>query len=213
MTEDTGGDVIKFGRYSQGKNGEIEDIEWIVLDVRTERALILSKYALDAQPYNETPENVTWETCTLRKWLNETFFKNAFSEVERDRIIPTVLQDSNRQLPGINKECPVTDRVFLLDRDDAINSDYGFSSKPNSKDAFRRCQPTEYALPRCYVKKQNSSKKYFCGWWLRSPILKFDDETYYAASVHIIGSVRSAGDYACSYGIGVRPAIWIRLNG
>lgn len=65
-------DCVHFGRYVQANDtySDEKDIEWLVLEKKDNKSLIISKYALDCQPYNERKENVTWETCTLRKWLN-----------------------------------------------------------------------------------------------------------------------------------------------
>lgn len=53
------GEIIKFGKYEQDNNLENgkEDIEWIVLKAEKDRALVLSKFALDVQPYH-TQKNV-----------------------------------------------------------------------------------------------------------------------------------------------------------
>lgn len=49
------GDVIPFGAYKPyGISGDAETIEWRVLDVQGDKALLLSRDALDSQPYNET---------------------------------------------------------------------------------------------------------------------------------------------------------------
>ena len=85
------GDYIKFGAYEQDSdtsNGK-EEIEWLVLEVKDGKALVISKYALDCKPYNESYTEVTWETCTLRSWLNNDFINAAFSAVEKT-MIPTV---------------------------------------------------------------------------------------------------------------------------
>ena len=50
-------------------------------------ALIVSEYALDAMAYNEVYESVTWETSTLRGWLNQKFYDMAFGTKEKDLII------------------------------------------------------------------------------------------------------------------------------
>ncbi|MBP3696995.1 MAG: hypothetical protein J6J45_05560, partial [Clostridia bacterium] len=66
------GDYITFGSYEQDNdlsNGK-EPIEWLVLDKQDGKVLVISKYALDAKPYNDEYVDVTWETCTLRSWLN-----------------------------------------------------------------------------------------------------------------------------------------------
>ena len=69
------GSHVVFGKYEQdddASNGK-EPIEWIVLAKEKDRALLISKYGLAAQQYNTEWTDETWETCSLRKWLNETF--------------------------------------------------------------------------------------------------------------------------------------------
>ena len=75
------GDIVSFGTYEQDNNTSNgkENIEWLVLAKEGKRVLIISKYVLDCQQYNSTRTSVTWETCSLRKWLNETFLNAAFS--------------------------------------------------------------------------------------------------------------------------------------
>lgn len=83
------GAYISFGKYEQDNdtsNGK-EDIKWLVLEVVDGKALVVSKYALDAQPYNiEAVSDCTWETCSLREWLNSTFINAAFSDSEKTMI-------------------------------------------------------------------------------------------------------------------------------
>ena len=59
----TVGSTVTFGNYEQG-DGQAP-IEWVVLDRQEDRALLLSKYALDAKPFHEVEDrNVTWaERC------------------------------------------------------------------------------------------------------------------------------------------------------
>lgn len=76
------GEYIKFGKYEQDNDESTgkEDIEWLVLDKQDDKILVVSKYALDSKAYNENSEDITWEDCTLRIWLNNDFMDNAFSE-------------------------------------------------------------------------------------------------------------------------------------
>ena len=68
------GEYISFGHYPQTASGTDDmPIEWIVLEADGDSALLLSRYALDCQPFNTKQDFVTWETCTLRKWLNSDF--------------------------------------------------------------------------------------------------------------------------------------------
>ena len=83
------GDMVTFGQYEQDgnlSNGK-EPIVWMVLKVENDRALLLSKYGLDAQAYDDNAYG-NWETCTLRKWLNDIFFQEAFGWSDKAIIIP-----------------------------------------------------------------------------------------------------------------------------
>lgn len=61
-------EIVTFGKYEQDgmrSNGP-EAIEWLVLDVQEDKALLLSRYALDSMPYHDNYKAVTWETSDLR---------------------------------------------------------------------------------------------------------------------------------------------------
>lgn len=79
------GHYVSFGKYEQDNNTSNgkEKIEWLVLEVKDGKALVISKYALDCKPYNTSSTNVTWETCSLRNWLNNDFINSAFSATEK----------------------------------------------------------------------------------------------------------------------------------
>ena len=57
-----GDDIVRYFRY--------EPIKWRVLDVNENDALLVADKGLDDQKYNTAGEDVTWETCTMRSWLN-----------------------------------------------------------------------------------------------------------------------------------------------
>ena len=75
-----------FGQYPQNQGAAPEPIAWKVLRRESDRILLISKYVLDCKPYNTTQTDVTWETCSLRKWLNHEFLYAAFTAEERKRI-------------------------------------------------------------------------------------------------------------------------------
>lgn len=194
----TVGDTWKFGSYEQDnkiENGK-EEIEWIILEKDEMSLFLISKYALDCQLYNSSSKNVTWETCSLRKWLNETFLNDAFSLEEQNSIIDyTVIADSNPRYstsPGKN----TTDKVFLL----SINE----VNKYFSSNSARQCQGTEY----CYEQGANKAKNGNCWWRLRTP----GRYSNHAAIVSYDGSILNDG-YNVKYDYdAVRPALWINLG-
>ena len=195
------GNTVSFGTYEQDNNtaNGKEEIEWVVLATEGNRSLLISKYALDCQQYNTKYTDVTWETCSLRKWLNETFLNAAFSK-EEQAMIPamTVSADKNPSYstsPGKSTE----DQVFLLSIPEA--------KRYFSSDEARKCAPTAYAIARGAWTSNNYSVggKATCWWWLRSP----GNYSFSAACVDNGGSVQSIGDGVNDDDIAVRPALWI----
>ncbi len=199
------GSTVFFGSYEQDNNtaNGKEDIEWIVLAKEGNKVLVISKYALDCQKYYSTFTDVTWETCSLRKWLNGTFLNAAFSSEEQNRIISTtVTADRNPSCstsPGNN----TTDKVFLLSITEA--------NKYFSSDEARKCAPTDYAIAQgAYARSSyTTGGRATCCWWLRSP----GCNTTYAADVYFGGSVCYYGDSVSYDNDAVRPALWIDLGG
>jgi len=193
------GAYITFGAYEQDDNASNgkEDVEWLVLEVKDGKALVISKYALDSKPYdtNYTLYNY-WETCTLRKWLNNDFINTAFSAKEK-AMIPTVMVSAEKNPEyGTNPGKATKDRVFLL----SITEAYKYFSS----DRARQCQPTDYAGANgAWVDKSGN-----CEWWLRSP----GAGTNFAAKFFTDGDLAEAGENVREDDNAVRPALWINLN-
>ncbi len=192
------GDYITFGRYEQDNNTSNgkEDIEWLVLDKKDGKALVISKYALDCQPYNTSYTDVTWETCTLRKWLNNTFLNAAFTDAEKS-LIPTVTVSADKNPKySTNPGNATQDKVFLLSITE-VNEYF-------NSDSARQCKATAYAEAQgAYVNSSNGN----CWWWLRSPGYNQN----YAALVLYDGYVYEFGYTVFQFGA-VRLALWIDLN-
>lgn len=190
------GDTVFFGAYEQDNNTSNgkEDVEWLVLEVKDGKALVVSKYALDCKQYNTSNTNVTWETCTLRKWLNNDFINAAFSSYEK-AMIPTVTvsPDKNSTNPGNATQ----DQVFLLSITEA-NKYFG-------SDSARQCKPTDYAVANG---SRESHSGNLCWWWLRSPGSTQDSAAYVYSSG---GVIESGNDVDYNDGA-VRPAMWISIK-
>ena len=185
--------VIKFGIYPQDENGkEKTPIEWVVLDKKNEKALLISRYTLDCKKYNEKHGAITWENCSLRKWLNESFFNNAFRQNEQDIIKQTTVTAEKNPGYGTNPGNDTNDKIFLLSIQDAYKYSIG------------KCKPTAYATS-CGASSAGNGN---CWWWLRSPGSSTND----AACVDYFGYVISHGDDIDRDYIAVRPALWIDLE-
>lgn len=193
------GDIVYFGTYEQDNdtsNGK-EDIEWLVLAKKGNRILVISDKALDRQPYNSSRTRVTWETCTLRKWLNNDFINAAFTAEERAKI-PTVTVSADKNpsystSPGNN----TTDKVFLLSITEV--------NKYFSSDSAWQCRGTAY----CYAQGAYKAGNGTCWWWLRSPGYTQSS----AANVYDGGDVNEIGNNVFLDNNAVRPAMWISIDG
>lgn len=201
------GDIVYFGTYEQDNdtsNGK-ENIEWRVLAKENSRVLVISDKALDCQPYNSSyTEEVTWENCSLRKWLNGTFLNKAFSTEEQAQIQNTTVSADNNPQYSTNPGNATTDKVFLL----SINE----VEKYFNSDEARKCAPTAYAKAQGASTSdtcKTPSGAATCWWWLRSP----GDDQSSAAYVYFGGDVFELGNYVYSVLTAVRPAMWITIDG
>lgn len=67
-------------------------------------------------------QQITWETCSAREWLNDTFLNTAFSKEEQKAIPITELDNSDRLNPKIKFKGELNntqDRIFLLSKTEA----------------------------------------------------------------------------------------------
>ena len=191
------GETIEFGNYPQDKDGTEKPIEWIVMKKEGNQVLLLSKYVLDAKPYNEELEEVTWETSDIRQWLNNEFYTTAFNKAEKAKIQTSLIKNEDNSEYGTSGENDTEDKVFLLSKKEAKTL---FS---NNEEKIAKA--TEYAEKSgVYVNEEKVA-----GWWLRSP----GDNSDSAAVVYSYGwGYRYGYDVYYSYGGGVRPALHLNLQ-
>ncbi len=201
------GDIFTFGRYPQSEIGEEKPIQWIVLEQRTDGSLaLMSRYALDAKPYNTERTYVTWEMCTLRKWLNVDFYNMAFSAEERAKIVAVTLENENNPHYGTTGGKATTDTVWLLSVNE-VTDDFrkGKVYSNFTDDASRMCAPTKYAAAQGVLQDEYNfiDGAGACWWWLRSP----GDNCISAASVRSDGVVFISGYYVFRDSRSVRPVV------
>jgi len=133
-------DGFNFGRYPEYFNGKLrdEEIVWRVLDKASTSILAISSFALDSKPFDKDGNTNNWEDCSLKKWLNEDFYHQAFTKEEMELIEDTP-----------------SGKIFLLDKEEA--------EKYFILNFNRSCKPTRYAKKQgAEIRFGN------CWWWLRS---------------------------------------------
>ena len=201
-------DCIYFGNYYQSNSSTKEPIKWRVLSVNGNDAFLLADQNLDDKPYNEEYTDVTWATCTLRTWLNDTFLNTAFTSAEQVAIKnTTVVNDDNPYYDTEGGE-NTTDKVYLLSIAEASNTAYGFNGEFRTESETREAKNTAYAK-ECGAWTSASTEYEGNGdWWLRSP----GDGSGDASDVGSNGYGSSTGFSVYFDGDAVRPALHLNLS-
>ena len=197
------GDIYILGTYEQDNNLNTgtEPIEWQVLDIGDDRMLLISKYVLDVQMFDD--DWAVWEKSYLRKWLREDFYNSAFSAKEKKRIIETKLKNSDNYLEPDDVTAETKDTVFLLSVNEAVQyfgADVGFENPS------RTAEPTAYAIARGVNANGSDAEDLKCWWHLRSNGIHeglVEQVNVWGQFVDI-----NKSDADC----GVRPAIWVTLE-
>lgn len=194
------GDSFFFGKYEQDndKSNGKEPIEWQVLDKKGSKVLLISKYGIDGKYYSKDYTDFTWAPCSLRKWLNEVFIKDAFGSSDRAMIQTTFISDKG---PGKSTE----DKVFVLNMKEA--------KKYFEDDKSRLCVSTAYADAQLKAQADEEGEYFgyslYCDWWLRSPG-KHEKYGKFVVNVDEDGGISDTG--VDCYFVAVRPALWVDLD-
>ncbi|MDR0848865.1 MAG: DUF6273 domain-containing protein [Propionibacteriaceae bacterium] len=158
---------------------------WVALDVDVEhkRALFIARDIVAEEPYHKRLTSITWEDCSLRKWLN-TEFLDSLPEQVKSRVVEVTNQNpSNKEYKTAGGNA-TKDQVFLLSIDEV----------------------------KKYFDDDDSRTARFNGttgwWWLRSP----GSTRLSAAGVIAYGYVSTYGYLVFHTAGGVRPAVWLSLG-
>ena len=202
-------DTITFGNYWQedtnddgeiNTNDEKKPIRWRVLSVEGDDAFLMADQAIESRPFDEEGSAVTWEKCTLRKWLNEDFIKEAFTEEEQAAIMETTVVNKDNEEYNTEAGADTQDKIYLLSIDEAADTQYGFEE--SDKAAFHRTSPAREVAQTMYSSEAYNA--FF--WWLRSP-----GKENCVSNVGMAGDGDSEGTFAQTYGA-VRPVLHLKLS-
>ena len=212
------GDRVDLGLYPQSGDPDArpEPITWRVLtvDVHTRRALLLAEHGLDVLPFADPGSagprsGLSWENASVREWLNQVFYPEAFSGEEKQRIVETRIRTNDKTGSRLTD-----DRVFLLDGKEAK----GFlKTAPEMA-----CTLTDYARGRLRGASSAVTDDGSCRWWLRELIVVPQSGGGTGVSGYEAGFVNGSRGLFMFYqyagapvdrGVcAVRPAMWIELD-
>ncbi|MDR1704730.1 MAG: DUF6273 domain-containing protein [Clostridiales bacterium] len=191
-----------------GSVHNLDGIDWRVLSVENNKALLISERILEKRPYNVEWKDITWENCTLRKYLNGEFL-NKLGAV-KSAIAETRNANPNNTWYGAAGGNATTDKVFLLSLYELVKyfGDSGDLANKRRKDNSGDVDINGWSVNDQY----NSARMSKYGneaswWWLRSP--GFYGDT--AARVYTDGAVYVSGRDVNNGTGGVRPALWLNL--
>ena len=157
-------------RPEVGKPYRFGPYQWRVLEVRKDRALLLSEDILEKRSYHTSYTATTWAECELHDYLNGTgsfqgkgFIDDKFSSQERSRILTTPNANPNNQWYGTKGGEPTQDKVFLLSIDEVVKY-FGDSGQLKNRPRNAWWINDQYNTKR--IAKDGSEAWW---WWLRSP--------------------------------------------
>lgn len=166
------GSTVTFGMYFHENAETMSPIEWTVLESGKTDVLLISRYCLDTIRFcrlgANSPEDCVWENSFLRSWLNEDFFRRAFRDAEREKILETTVVTDASVDSALHKN-----KVFILS--EAQTAQY-FPDRE-----ARKGIPTPYAVARgAFVDTGHQAT----GWWVLPHVEK-------------CGGMNSRFDYPC----------------
>ncbi len=226
-------DCVWFGNYWQddtiedgsvNKNDEKIQIKWRVLSVNGKDAFLMADRNLDVQRYHDISADVTWETCTMRSWLNGygasenicgidyssgNFLEYAFTAEEQSAIETTAVENADNPVYHTEGGNRTSDKVYLLSIDEAVNPSYGFTTSTGSITDTRQAVNTAYVAAGGEIKNRRmGSAGNVDLWWLRSP----GSHNGYASYVAPQGELYMDGTYAENIDLAVRPVLHLDLS-
>ena len=214
-------DNVFFGNYFQSNRTTKDPVKWRVLSNAGRQLFLLSDQNLDALQYHTEQEDVTWETSTIRSWLNgydasantggsngidytgDNFLNTAFSAKEQTAIAETnVVNEANTDYDtdGGND---TTDRIFLLSLTETSNRNYfpTYSSSISTNTAYV-ADGGKFGYSMFGTGKAD-------WWWLRSPGF---DNTRAAFIEWEDGTSVTDGNPVNNENTAVRPAFNLNLS-
>lgn len=214
VTATPNGSGYKFSTGATVTNGvvyyfKVEPIRWRILSEDGETAFILCDSIIDKQIYDDSSNN--YAESKIRQWLNKTFYETAFTEIQREIILTTVVDNSAESTGCLYNPyaCGNTeDKIFLLSYVEVISEEYNFVSNHKTEDTGRRMLTSDYSRATGVWMNTDSSCYGNSFWWLRSPISDDNERIWGVNFSGMLYNYYNSYDYAAR---GVVPALQIVL--
>lgn len=110
--------------------------KWLVADIdeQADRKLLVRKKPVKAKTvYQEAGKSAEWEISKMRTWLNDVFWTNSFSSYEQKAVLQTEVVTAANSRYGTAGGNHTSDRVFLLDEQEAQRYQKVLHTKDNRR--------------------------------------------------------------------------------
>lgn len=205
------GEKITFGKEYYFK---VMPIRWKVVSEEGGKARLVCDFIIDYVTYQQDvkyegsyayldvdgssekiPANAYF-CSSLRKWLNDQFYNQAFNAAQQQVILTTTVSVNEEVSNYNNKHTPTEDKIFI-------------SSKETKKtDVNNSIRITDYLRAKGYGTMQDGRWD-FGAFWLRDPLVgwsSFNDKMAYVTKENTIQSMD------VSYELGVLPVMYISFE-
>ncbi len=194
------GDTIEFGSYYSTK------MKWKVLDIKNEKALLLSEYTIDKKFDDEGGYSFSglkdWATSQRRQWLNAAFFNGSFAIDEKNRIIETTISNHCKEIIDTTDKYGQKSEKINYVQQEATNDKIFLLSVKECK-TFNLLKDENWSV----ISKEGLKSTYRGRDWYTRTV---GAHRYKDDKLSVWGFVTNSGD--SSSVATLRPAMWIDLS-
>ena len=187
--------TVKFGRLilTEDQDSDVNDMEWIVLDEKDDKYLLLSKYCILSFIFHNDYGKLNWNNSLLRYYLNNQFYELSFYESERAEIYRNDVENINPNIFGKDFGVNTYDDIFMLSVEEC--------EKYFSDDDSRIAK---------YKKIDDNGEIEYINvyYWTRTK--GFNE--YDIATINSDGSINYYGYDIMTSEIYIRPAMWVNKD-
>ena len=189
-------DCLYFGNYWQedtNNDGKVDEkdekqpIKWRILSIENNTAFLLADRSLASRPnMDEEKGETSWENSEVRKWLNNDFYNDAFSEEEKQGVVLKKL-DNTEDTEEFQSGNSTQDKVALL--------------------SLRELAVERYGLLRGRCSRYTSDGS--TDWAVRTIAVS---ESYGNRFIDVPTSAKIYRNWSVGEKIGMRPIIYLNLS-
>lgn len=182
--------VVFYEKVTMGKwtkNDKAYDLKWSILKKDGNKAFIVCDNVIQSVPYYKEKTDVAiWQDSNARKYLNSDFYKLAFNDLERIKILDTNIKVNNNIFTEEKDQTYILDKIFLLSYDEIVEY-IGLDNKE-------------------ILGGMRLGEKTHRTWWTRT----IGEKKNTLITIGSLGRIYKTTN-ATSTGY-LRPAMWVRIN-